>query len=95
MRFISVRDLRTKSTQIWKQLSEEHDMVLTSNGRPIAMLTAIDETNFEETLKNLRTAQTMMSVHNMQMQSVKNGLDKLTLDEINNIINEVRKESNQ
>ncbi|NTW89032.1 MAG: type II toxin-antitoxin system Phd/YefM family antitoxin, partial [Desulfobulbaceae bacterium] len=38
MKFLSVRDLRGKSAQIWKDLPEEREMVITSNGRPIAIL---------------------------------------------------------
>jgi len=33
MKFLSVRDLRGKSAQIWKRLPEEREMVITSNGR--------------------------------------------------------------
>ena len=45
MKFLSVRDLRGKSAQIWKELPDEREMVITSNGRPIAILAAINEAN--------------------------------------------------
>ena len=48
MKFLSVRDLRGKSAQIWKELPGEREMVVTSNGRPIAILAAITE----KTLRN-------------------------------------------
>ena len=38
MRFLSVRDFRDKSAQIWKDLPDEREMIITSNGRPIAIL---------------------------------------------------------
>ncbi|MDP2682655.1 MAG: type II toxin-antitoxin system Phd/YefM family antitoxin [Deltaproteobacteria bacterium] len=38
MKFVSVRDLRGKSAQLWKTLSAEREMIVTSNGRPIAIL---------------------------------------------------------
>ena len=41
MRFISVRDLRGKSAEVWRDLVEEREMVVTSNGRPIAILAAV------------------------------------------------------
>ena len=36
MRFVSVRELRGKSAAIWKELAQEQEMVITSNGKPIA-----------------------------------------------------------
>jgi antitoxin (DNA-binding transcriptional repressor) of toxin-antitoxin stability system len=38
MRFVTVRDFRTKSAEIWKTLPEEQEMVVTNNGKPIALL---------------------------------------------------------
>jgi len=33
MKFLSVRDLRSQSAKIWKELPAEKEMVITSNGR--------------------------------------------------------------
>ena len=51
MKFLSVRDLRSKSAQVWQDLPSERELIITSNGRPIAILAAISETNLEESLK--------------------------------------------
>jgi hypothetical protein len=48
MRFLSVRDLRGKSARSWKELPDEREMFVPSNGRSIAILTAITEANLEE-----------------------------------------------
>ncbi len=39
MRFISVRDLATESAEIWRDLDVEREMVVTRNGRSVAILT--------------------------------------------------------
>ncbi len=39
MRFISVRDLSIKPKEVWQKVKEE-EMVITSNGKPIALLSA-------------------------------------------------------
>lgn len=36
MDFVSVRELRTRSAAVWDALREEKDLVVTSNGKPIA-----------------------------------------------------------
>ena len=48
MKLISVRDLKTKSSQVWKDLPDQKEMVITSNGRPIAILSSVNENNMEQ-----------------------------------------------
>lgn len=92
MRFISVRDLRSKSAQVWGQLKDEKELVITSNGKPIAILSAVQEDRLEETLAAIRRARAMAAVDAIQQHALKMGLDTMTLEEINTIIKEVRRE---
>lgn len=91
MRFVSVRDLRGKSAQVWRRLAVERDMIVTSNGKPIAILTKTDERTFEESLTAIRRSRAMEALASMQMRSAARGLDRLTLDEINAEIAAVRR----
>lgn len=91
MRFLSVRDLRGKSAQIWKDLPEEREMVITSNGRPIAILATISESNFEESLTAFRQARAVEAVAALQRRSADQGTDRITMDEIGAEIQAVRK----
>jgi antitoxin (DNA-binding transcriptional repressor) of toxin-antitoxin stability system len=90
MKFLSVRDLRGKSAKIWKELPEEREMVITSNGRPIAILAAVNEANLEESLSAFRTARAVEAVASLQRRSVEQGADRITLDEIDAEIKAVR-----
>jgi antitoxin (DNA-binding transcriptional repressor) of toxin-antitoxin stability system len=91
MRFLSVRDLRGKSAQVWKELPDEREMIITSNGRPIAILSAITESNLEESLKAFRQARAVEAVARLQRRSVEQGTDRVTVDEIDAEIKAVRK----
>ncbi|HEY4745730.1 MAG TPA: hypothetical protein VIH45_13785 [Desulfuromonadaceae bacterium] len=91
MKFLSVRDLRGKSAQIWKDLPEEREMVITSNGRPIAILAAISESNLEESLTAFRQARAVEAVAALQRRSADLGTDKISMDEIDAEIKAVRK----
>jgi antitoxin (DNA-binding transcriptional repressor) of toxin-antitoxin stability system len=91
MKFVSVRDLRGRSSEVWKELSEEREMVITSNGRPIAILAAISESNLEESLAAFRQARAVEAVASLQRRSVDRGTDKITMDEIDEEIKVVRK----
>ena len=91
MRFISVKDLRGKPAQIWKQLAEEKEMVITSNGKPIAILYATSEETLEESLAAFRRARAIGAVSSLQRKSAERGLDKLTSEEIEEEISKERK----
>lgn len=91
MRFLSVRDLRGKSAQIWKDLPEEREMVITSNGRPIAILATISESNLEESLTAFRQARAVEAVAALQRRSADQGTNRITMDEIDAEIRAVRK----
>ncbi len=91
MKFLSVRDLRGKSAEVWKDLPNEREMVITSNGRPIAILAAINESNLEESLAAFRQARAIEAVASLQRQSADKGTDKITMDEIDAEIRIVRK----
>jgi antitoxin (DNA-binding transcriptional repressor) of toxin-antitoxin stability system len=91
MKFISVRDLRSKSAQVWKELPQEREMIITSNGRPIAIIAAISDSNLEESLSAFRQARAVEAVASLQRRSVEMGNDKITMDEIDAEIKAVRK----
>lgn len=90
MKFLSVRDLRGKSAQVWKDLPNEREMIITSNGRPVAILAAINETNLEESLKAFRQARAVEAVASLQRRSVDQGTDRITMDEIDAEIKSIR-----
>lgn len=92
MKLLSVRDLRSKSAEVWKSLATAREMVVTSNGRPIAILSAVTEETLEETLAAIRRARAVAAVSEMQLRSVERGTDGLTMDEINAEIATVRRE---
>ncbi len=90
MKFLSVRDLKTKSSQVWKELSDQKEMIVTSNGRPIALLSSINENNLEQVLSAFRHARATNAVALIQYESVQKGTDKISMDEINAEIKAVR-----
>ncbi|NTW29513.1 MAG: type II toxin-antitoxin system Phd/YefM family antitoxin [Coriobacteriia bacterium] len=90
MKFVSVRDLRGKSAEVWKNLPGEREMVITSNGRPVAILAAVNESNLEESLSAFRQARAVDAVASLQRKSATRGTDKLSAEEIEAEIAAVR-----
>jgi prevent-host-death family protein len=82
MRFVTVRELRSRSADLWRRLAEEGDLVVTSNGRPVALLSAVPADALEESLAALRRARATAAVESMQRQSLAAGTQRLPRKEI-------------
>ena len=91
MQFVTVRDFRTSSASIWKKLSSERELIITNNGKPIALLTPLDDESLEDTVSAVRRAKAVNAIKKMQETSVSLGNDKMTHEEINSIIKDARK----
>ena len=92
MRFLSVRDLRGNSARVWRELPKEREMVVTSNGRPVAVLTAVDECTVEESLVAWRRVRANQAIAEIQRESVRSGTSGLSMDEIDTEITKARQE---
>ena len=90
MKFVTVRDLRGRSAEVWRELAVEHEMVVTSNGKPIAILTSTSEETFEQSLREVRRARAMQAVSTLQQRSVAAQRDKTSDEEIDAEIAKVR-----
>ncbi|MBE2232672.1 MAG: type II toxin-antitoxin system Phd/YefM family antitoxin [Anaerolinea sp.] len=66
MGYVTVRDLRVRPGDVWEKLREQGEMILTSNGRPMAILAQVDETDVEATLAALRRARAQAAVARMR-----------------------------
>ena len=92
MRFVSIRELRNHSASVWKALAEEKDLIITSNGKPIALLSAMVEENLEESLRAVRRARAQAAATALQQASLQAGNDRLSLEDINAEVGAARRE---
>jgi len=91
MKFLSVRDLRGNSAQVWRDLPRENEMIVTSNGRPVAVLTAVNESNVESSLAAWRQARALQVITAIQTESARQGTSNLSMDEVDAEIAQVRR----
>jgi antitoxin (DNA-binding transcriptional repressor) of toxin-antitoxin stability system len=95
MKFVSVGDFRTSSSNIWNTLPEEREMVILNRGKPIALLTPLSDKTLENTLSAIRQALAINAVKLIQQESLKKGINNTTMDEIDEEIKRIRKQSKQ
>ena len=92
MKFVTIRDFRTKTADIRKDLDSEQEIVLTANGRPFAILAKVDEDTFEAKLAALRRARARDLLDRIRARARQQGTDKLTMAEIDAEIARARRE---
>jgi hypothetical protein len=91
MKFVPVKDLRSNIKQIRQRLGKEKEMVLTFNGKPFAILSAVSGDTLEEDLAMLRQFRAYVAMARLQGESMERGNDRISLEDINTEIAAVRK----
>ena len=93
MKFVSVRELRLRPGEVWKLAKQEKDLIITANGRPVAILTGVDEKTFENELDAIQRSRALLALDALQRESVRKGTDMITDEQIQLEIDKARKAS--
>ncbi len=91
MKYLSSRDLRNTPGILKDQVRDE-DLVLTANGRPVAVVIGVDDGDIEETLALIRQARAVRAVSRMRRDAADRGADKLTDADVDREIRAARTE---
>lgn len=92
MKFISAEELGLIPKEIRQTTDIDPEIVITTNGRPIAILTGVDETTFEQEIEAIRRARALRALDLIHKESVEKGTHLLSPKEIQAEIDAVRKE---
>jgi len=92
MKFITVRDLRSNTAAIRKDLASEREIVLTANGRPFAVMTRVEPETLEEELLAIRRARARLAIERIRTKAKAAGLDRMSMDEVDAVIGEARRQ---
>lgn len=90
MEFVTIRDLRLKPGEVWDKLRQQRDLILTSNGRPVAVIVGVGEDDVEETMAALRRARAQAAVSRLRRAAAEQGINKLSAAEIESEIAQAR-----
>ena len=93
MKFISRRELRISAGAVWTKLEQEKDLVITSNGRPVGVLTLANEDSLEDVLGSLRAGRAQRAVLAMRRAAKERGLNMFTDKEIQEVVRKRRQSS--
>ena len=91
MRSVTIRELQSLPASSWKAATEKEDLVVTSGGKPIAILSAATASTLDGTLADLRQARGLLAVAKIQREAREAGLDRWSLEMVNAEIDESRR----
>ncbi len=92
MKFVPAEEMGLTPKKIWQTTDSDPEIVITTNGRPIAILTGVDETTFEQEIEAIRRARALRALDLIHKESVEKGTHLLSEEEIQAEIDSVRKE---
>lgn len=92
MDFVTTKELRAESGKVWAKLEAGEDIVITRNGKPFALMVRSEPEALEAMLRSIRAERFADTLRKIQQRSIEQGLDNMTMDEINAEINLMRKE---
>ncbi|MFO8007763.1 MAG: hypothetical protein R6V05_08515 [Candidatus Brocadiia bacterium] len=92
MKFVTVRQLRASTAKLRKDLEKDREIVVTVNGRPFALMTPIEPDTVEEEVLALRRARAQAALSRTRAKAQADGLDRVSMDEIDAVIASVRRE---
>jgi len=91
MDYVTVRELRDKSGEIWARVDAGEEFVVTRNGKPVALLVHTAPADVEQRLRALRAAQLGSVVARLQAQASARGSDQLSDEAVQVEIDAVRR----
>ena len=92
MDYVTVRELREKSGEIWQRVEAGEEFVVTRNGKPFALLVHTEPQAVEDRLRALRLSRMAELVKAIQAEARASGASLLTDEEIQAEIDAARRE---
>lgn len=92
MSFVSFRELRASTAKIKDMLTDNGKIIVTSNGKPKAVMIQVTDSDFEETIAAINQVKLTKAINNIRASAQHSGASEMSLDEINAEIAQARKE---
>jgi antitoxin (DNA-binding transcriptional repressor) of toxin-antitoxin stability system len=92
MEFVPARDFRLRPGNVWKKLRAAHRLVVTTNGKPVALLTDIEGKDLQEEIQVEAIARGVRAVSRMRAAARRGGASRMSQAQVEKVIAGVRKE---
>ena len=92
MKFVSSREIRVNPRPVFEAAEEGEVVVITSRGKPVALLLGISGEDLDETVRLVRRARAQAAVSRMRKAAAREGPDSMSSEEIEEEISAARSE---
>jgi antitoxin (DNA-binding transcriptional repressor) of toxin-antitoxin stability system len=82
MESVSISDIRSRIQEVRRRLEDRGELILTSRGRPFALMIAAKGEDVEDLLQAVRRARAQLAVSRLRKQATQRGLDRMSDEEI-------------
>jgi prevent-host-death family protein len=91
MQFIAARDFRIRPGSVWKRLRDSGEVVVTSKGKPIALLRDVEGRDLEEEIRTGVMARGLAALRRIRESARQTGVNAMTDQQIETLVAETRK----
>jgi len=91
LQVMTARDFRVRPGAVWRTLKRTGRLMVTSRGRPLALVTDIEGRDVEEELQAANLARLTLAVSRLREQARRSGANRMTMQEIDREIRAVRR----
>jgi antitoxin (DNA-binding transcriptional repressor) of toxin-antitoxin stability system len=88
---MSVRELRVNTGSVRESLAREEEVVLTANGQPFAIVSAVRPEAFDKELEAIRRARATVALERVRASAARAGTAKMSMPEVDKVIVDVRR----
>ena len=82
MQFVSMREFTASPKETQTKLTANRELVVTNNGKPTMLVIDITNRDIFRTIDHFHRQEALDILHEIQMTSVRNGKDALSMEEI-------------
>lgn len=86
MKFMSVREFRMETGRMRRSLDCDEEVVLTANGRPFAIVSAVRPEAFDKELRAIRSARGKVALERVRESAARAGTADMTMAEIDTVV---------
>lgn len=91
MKFMSAREFRVNTGAMRRDLDRDEEVILTANGRPFAIVSAVRPESFDEELRAIRGARARVALDRVRESAARAGTAKMPMAKIDAIIADARR----
>jgi hypothetical protein len=92
MQFVPYRELRNEPSALRKKLVREGELIVTVDNKPFAVMINLGDENVEDILLMVSRLRAQMAARSIRSQARREGLNKMTMKDINALIKKTRAE---